>query len=280
MDLHFRAFSFVDRITSLQPAKRITGTYSVPSGSGAFPSSLVAEAVGQLAAWCAMAAVEFSHRPVAGLAECVDLPSEVSPGQELKLSADLETVDTDAIAYNGTACVEDRPVLELKHCVGPMMPLEEFDEPDLVRRRFDLLNHTGVSPGGFGGMPHLALQPEIAPSNNSLKATLVVSESADFFADHFPRRAVFPGTLLMHANLQLAALLMDAIARPAGEARWKPRVVRNVKLRSFISPSQTLELEASLGDRTSESANVGLSVSRAGKTAGSCQVTLTPEAAQ
>jgi len=45
MEYHFRAFSFVDRIVSLQAGADIIGSYHVPAGIKAFPASLAAEAV-------------------------------------------------------------------------------------------------------------------------------------------------------------------------------------------------------------------------------------------
>ena len=139
MEEHFRAFSFVDRIHSVQPGVRIRGRYAIPAGIESFPASLVAEAVGQLAAWAAMAAMDFKCRPVAGLAGMIDLLSPARPGQVLELAADLETVDIEAVAYGGTAQASGIPVIRMQHCVGPMMPLEEFDDPQSLRERFAVL---------------------------------------------------------------------------------------------------------------------------------------------
>jgi hypothetical protein len=72
VDAHFRAFSFVDRITSVQNATDICGRYAIPSDVAEFPGALVSEAVGQLAAWAAMSALKFTHRPIAGLAGCIE----------------------------------------------------------------------------------------------------------------------------------------------------------------------------------------------------------------
>src|SRR5580698_4896115 len=124
MDGHFRAYSFVDRITSVRPGVQIRGIYDIPAGIGEFPSSLVAEAIGQLAAWSAMAAMDFKLRPVAGIAGAVELLSPVRPGQRLELAAELESVDSEAIAYGGTAQVGGVPVVRLAHCVGPMLAQE------------------------------------------------------------------------------------------------------------------------------------------------------------
>jgi hypothetical protein len=51
---HFAAFSFVDRITEFVPARSARGVFHVPATIPAFPACLVAEAVGQLAAWVSM----------------------------------------------------------------------------------------------------------------------------------------------------------------------------------------------------------------------------------
>ena len=69
MSGRFRSFSFVDRITRREGG-RVEGHFAVPLGAH-FPASLMAEAVGQLAAWSAMGQLDFMYRPVAGLANAV-----------------------------------------------------------------------------------------------------------------------------------------------------------------------------------------------------------------
>jgi 3-hydroxymyristoyl/3-hydroxydecanoyl-(acyl carrier protein) dehydratase len=187
MDGHFRAFSFVDRIDSIQERLSIRGRYAIPSRIDTFPAALVAEAVGQLAAWAAMSAVEFQTRPIAGLAASVDLLSTVRPGQVLELAAELETADVEAVAYDGMAHADGIPVIRLKHCVGPMVPVEEFDDPQALRERFAVLCAGGVTPGAFGGVPSLAQDRISLEDGQSLRATLHVPDHAPFFADHFPR---------------------------------------------------------------------------------------------
>jgi 3-hydroxymyristoyl/3-hydroxydecanoyl-(acyl carrier protein) dehydratase len=251
---HFCAFSFVDRITSLEPGGPVRGHYTIPAKVGAFPASLVAEAVGQLAAWAAMTALDFSHRPVAGIAGRIDLLSIVRPGQVLDLGAELESVDIDTVGYCGTACVDGRPVIRLQDCVGPMVPLNDFDEPDAVRERCGLLRTVGATAGGFPGLPRLALARGECERGQLARAVLRVPSSAAFFADHFPRRPVFPGTLLMHASMQTAAMLVEGFS---GNGKpWLPRTVSDMKLRSFISPGVTLNLEA----RVTVSSERGVSV--------------------
>ena len=186
MDGHFCAFSFVDRIT--QPGVHVRGVYQIPSGISEFPISLVAEACGQLAAWMAMATLDFKLRPVAGIAPVIELLGSVHPGQTLELASDIESLDAEAVAYSSVANVNGTPVLRLQHCVGPMVPLEDYDDPVLVKARYELLCGAGATPGAFRGVPPLALEYTGGEIGKSASAILRVPPAADFFADHFPHR--------------------------------------------------------------------------------------------
>lgn len=278
MDHHFRAFSFVDRITSVEAGVRIRGRYAIPAGIDSFPSSLVAEAVGQLAAWSAMAAVNFECRPVAGLAGKIELLAPVFPGQVLELAADLETADREAVAYGGTAQADGVPVIRLEHCVGPMIALEDFDDPQALRDRFALLCGEGAMPGAFGGVPPLTLEQTGGETGQSRRATLQVPASMPVFEDHFPRRPVFPGTLLMHLNLQLAAALAAELPASASGGRWTLRSVSDVKIRTFTPPGEKLEIEVKLQECSGDSAIMTVEARNAKRAVSSARVQLAPEA--
>jgi 3-hydroxymyristoyl/3-hydroxydecanoyl-(acyl carrier protein) dehydratase len=278
MEDHFRAYTFVDRITSLEKGGlHVRGTYAIPPGLDNFPIALLAEAVGQLAAWAAMSAVNFERRPVAGIAGGVEFLAPVKPGQTLELEAELESVDAQAVAYGGTAYIDGVPVIRLERCVGPMLPLEEFEDPQAAREHFALLRADGAEPGGFPGIPALTLDQLNGEKGESLSAILKVPQAAPFFADHFPRRPVFPGTLLMHMNLQLAAELAKEIPPPKHGASWISRRVSNVKLRAFIPPGDTLELEVKLMERLDESASIGIEIRKEKRKIGGARLLLVPK---
>ena len=273
MERRFRTFSFVDRITELKPGVRVVGSWEIPAGLPEFPLSLVAEATGQLAAWGAMAAIDFSHRPVAGIAGRVELSKVARPGQTLELSAELQTADQEAVAYNGCARVDGVPILRLLHCVGPMMPMEEFDDPEASRRRLETLCGPGADRGVFPGVPDLALDGVKIEEGVSARAELQVPAEAAFFGDHFPRRPVFPGTLLMHMNLKL----VDALASTIPGGRWLARAVADMKLRSFIPPGTLLQLEAKVLERSAEVLLVSVQTKSGGRLQGGARVELLPE---
>src|SRR3990172_3125605 len=94
----FSAFSFVDRITALEPGRRARGRFAVPAGLSEFSTCLVAEAGGQLAAWVAMAQAEFRRRPVAALSGETRIVGEAAPGEILDLGVEIESCDPDAVA--------------------------------------------------------------------------------------------------------------------------------------------------------------------------------------
>ncbi len=246
MSDHFAAFSFVDRITALERGVRARALFTVPAHVTAFPACLVAEAVGQLAAWIAMDQIDFRGRPVAALATETVFHGAVAPGAQLELNVDIESCDDDVVAYSGFAKVNGASVIALRHCLGPMLPVPEFDAPEALRERFALLCGAGASGGRFGGVAVPELVELSGVAGKSARALLQVPESAPFFADHFPRRPVFPATLLLDTQIRLAMDLARVAIGGAIAAPPTPRRMTHVKMRSFIAPGQTVELAVEL----------------------------------
>ena len=245
MSPHFAAYSFVDRITEFVPAKRARGLFAVPAHLDSFSSCLVAEAVGQLAAWVSMAHIDFRGRPVAALATETRFYGDAVPGRMLDLAVDIDSCDDETVAYSGQANMDGKPISELIDCLGPMLPVADFDSPEALRARFELLLAGGATPGRFHGVERPEVVPFDRTPGQALKATLRVPSDAPFFGDHFPRRAVFPATLLLDTEIRLALDL-------AREANWmtdrapKPVRITHVKMRSFIAPGQNVELAVDL----------------------------------
>ncbi len=278
MNDHFAAFSFVDRITEHEPGRRARGSYAVPAGIPAFPSCLVAEAVGQLAAWIAMAHIDFRGRPVAALANETRFRSDVTPGDTLDLAVDIESCDDHAVAYAGRAHVDGRDVIELVDCLGPMLPVEEFDSPGAMAARFDLIRGEGAPPGRFHGVPLPQVVRTAGVPGVSASATLNVPESAPFFGDHFPRRPVFPATLLLDAQIRLALeVATEATHWPSG-TRPAPSRMTHVKMRSFIPPGALLDIDAEMAPPEAGSSTVRLTARMNGKVAATARLEVSAKA--
>lgn len=247
MSPHFAAFSFVDRITEFEPGRRAVGRFAVPGRLAGFSPCLVAEAVGQLAAWASMAHIGFRGRPVAALATETILKGAAVPGRDLDLAVDLQACDDDAVAYCGTASVGGTTIIELVDCLGPMLPVADFDAPEALAARLELLRGDGAPPGRFEGVTLPAHRTVESVPGASAQATLAVPVDLPAFGDHFPRRPVFPATLLLDCQMRLAL----EVAR--GASPWKdgamPTITRitHVKMRSFIAPGASLVLGVELG---------------------------------
>jgi len=270
----FSAFSFVDRITALEPGRRALGRFAVPAGLSEFSTCLVAEAVGQLAAWVAMAQAEFRRRPVAALSGETRIVGEAAPGGILDLGVEIESCDSDAVAFGGWARLADTPVLELRRCVGSMLPLEDFDAPEAVRGDFETLCGPGARPGRFPGIaePDLALIDHVP--GRRMRAAISVPESAPFFADHFPRRPVFPATLLLAAQIRLALRLAGETVPPG--ARLRLARMADVKMRSFILPGQAVEIETAMWSAVDGVAELTLAAMVDGKRVATGRVEIVP----
>jgi len=219
----FAAFSFVDRIDAHAPGAPIRGRYAIPAGVPSFPSSLAAEAVGQLAAWVAMKRLDFRVRPVAGLAGETRYGRDFGPGDTLDLEVDLESATDSDVAYHGRASVRGEPVMVLERALGPMLPADEFDDPAALAGDFDTLAGPGAAPGRFHGLPAHAMHVDEATfePGRRVAARLDVPADAPYFADHFPRRPVYPATLLMDALGRLALTLAgDGAGMDPPDARF------------------------------------------------------------
>jgi 3-hydroxymyristoyl/3-hydroxydecanoyl-(acyl carrier protein) dehydratase len=265
MSDHFAAFSFVDRITELEPGVRARAVFDVPAAIAEFPACLVAEAVGQLAAWVAMAQIDFRGRPVAALATETLFHRDIAPGSRLELAVEIESCDDEAVAYSGKAEVDGETVIELRHCLGPMLPVQDFDAPEAMRDRYRLLCAEGAPRGRFHGLPAPELIAISGAPAGSARATLHVPRSAAFFADHFPRRPVFPATLLLDSQIRLAMDLARATIAGASVSKLVPQRMTNVKVRSFIVPGQDVEIAAEIVSAKGESGTLRLSAATDGR---------------
>jgi 3-hydroxyacyl-[acyl-carrier-protein] dehydratase len=266
MSDHFAAFSFVDRITEFESGKRARGVFAIPRHVPTFPSCLVAEAVGQLAAWTAMSEISFRGRPVAALANETRFIDNAAPGDTLELAVEIESCDDEAVAYMGWAQVGNRKLIELIDCLGPMLPVEEFDSPEAMAERLALLRGAGAQPGRFGGVSVPPLTAVERVRGESAMGTLHVPVSAPFFGDHFPRRAVFPATLLLDTQIRLALELAAETPHCPPGSTPVPVKMTHVKMRSFMAPGDTLVLGAKVAEPVDGNGRIMLSAQSDGKT--------------
>ena len=242
---HFAAFSFVDQITELAVGRHAKGRFQVPRDIERFPPALAVEAAGQLAAWVAMSRLDFRLRPVAGIAGGIRFGPAVRPGQMLDLTVDIEDCDEESVRYTAWAHVDNIEVMRLGHSLGPMLPMEMFDDPEAASQRFSQLCGGGVVGDVYRGVPRHDIEiVELMPGESVTAILRVPADSTAFFQDHFPRKPVFPATMLLDALIEVSLKAAAGASHWAATAEIVAVGVPETKIRSFISPGDLVELHA------------------------------------
>jgi 3-hydroxymyristoyl/3-hydroxydecanoyl-(acyl carrier protein) dehydratase len=101
---------------------------------------------------------------------------------------------------------------------------------------------------------------------------LQVPAAAPFFQDHFPRRPVFPATLLLDAQIALAMDVAKEMSHWRAGMRLMPLQMTRVKVRSFTPPGQLLTVAATLLAPAAETARFALTAEADGKRVATAQV--------
>lgn len=249
-------FLFVDRILRSTPGESIYGlmhiTHDSPylsmddAGRLYFTTSLVGEALGQLAAWNVMAHCAFAKRPVAGMAARATMHRRAYLGETLLLEAVIDALDEAVVHYHGSAYVGDDTVFTADGALGPLLPMEQFIDPDIARAQYDEIFRPGEwpvpviatlepfptqakqSPVSFAYDALLSSEPGV-----SLSAVKKISRAAQFFPDHFPRKPVLPMTVLLECKLNLAR---EFVMRAGYPVSYVAREMRRIKMSEFVYP--------------------------------------------
>ena len=253
-------FLFVDRILHSSPGERIEGLKHITSddhylssdddGQLYFTSSLVGETLGQLAAWNVMDHCNFTKRPVAGVVASATLYRPAYVGETLLLESVIDSLDDVVVQYHSTARVGDEIVFTVEGALGPLLPMEDFIEVDVVRRQFSEINRPGERP------IFLPMSVERERSNARrmtpifqfdaftasepgvhLSAVKRVSRAASYFSDHFPKKPVLPMTVLLECKLNLAREFMK---RAAFDPLYHIREMRRIKMNEFVYPGDVV----------------------------------------
>lgn len=258
------SFLFVDRILSLEPGKNITGIKHITQHdlywqkacdgkNDAFSAPLIGETLGQLAAWNAMFSLDFTHRPVAGVADSVEMLGDAKIGDTLFLSVTIDKLDNTQVTYHGDVKVGDKTILKLGSALGPMLPMSDFCSQDLVKSQFESIYRPGefndlpviekVDARPYQKVPVLFNQKAFNGQSQSMDGVMLISKSAPFFPDHFPTNPVFPMTLLLKAGISLAN---DLLKQVEGDKTFQVCQIKKAKMKTFIRPGDWVKCTAKI----------------------------------
>ena len=94
-----------------------------------------------------------------------------------------------------------------------------------------------------------------------------VALSEDFFDDHFPRRPIMPGVLMLEGMAQLSGLLLEASLQEKFQRSAKAilTVLERTKFRRLIRPGDTLVYRAEVASVNPDGGKVSARASLAGE---------------
>ena len=253
-------FLFVDRILNSSKGKTIQGIKHITSddhylssdenGRYYFPTSLIGETLGQLAAWNVMEHLDFAKRPVAGVVASAKLVRRAFVGETLLLESIIDSLDESSVHYHSIARVGDEVVFTIDGALGPLLPMTDFIDIESARRQFTLINRPGAwpvnTPSSFdpifkkiqrvnSSMTFDALLT--SESGVQLSAVKYINYAAPYFPDHFPRKPVLPLTILLECKLNLAREFID---RAHFATPYQAVEMRRIKMNDFVLPGDIL----------------------------------------
>ena len=293
-------FLFVDRILALTPEGDARGVKHVTPDDyylcldalkrRCFVPALVGETVGQLAAWQVMQRSEFTKRPVAGIAERACLHRPVYVGETIQLATQIKSLDDNTVHYSGEARVGDELVFELIGALGPLLPMHDFVDLDVVRAQFDELNQPGIWHESAG--TRLPLDERHSTVDSRVLALIqfdrvlehevgvrVIAEkcltrAAPYFPDHFPKKPVMPMTILLECIMSLGR---DFTRLAFPDTPHRVQEMRRVKMNDFLMPSDVVTAMLSIKSHKDGLLVLACRVSRFDKRVCLLELVMTPE---
>src|SRR5512136_2832044 len=105
---------------------------------------------------------------------------------------------------------------------------------------------------------------EVGAAAEGLKS---IALSEDFFDDHFPRRPIMPGVLILEGMAQLSGLLLEAslLARSGQSVKALLTVLERTKFRDTVKPGDTLVYRTEITALNDGGGKVRVEASRDGK---------------
>ena len=251
-------FLFVDRILSdvnqcVRGLKHITYddyylTHDSDNARYCFIPSLMGETLGQLAAWHAMAANDFTQRPVAGVVSMARVHRPAYVGETLLLEAHIDNLDETSIPYHGVVRVKDEVVFTLEGALGPMLPMQDFISKKVVQRQWQEINRPGdapvfhsssiddYKPKDYRSCPPMTFD-HILSNEPGVKivAQKLITRAAAYFPDHFPRKPVLPLTVLLECQMNLVRYWLQ---NSDFATDFQIYALRKIKMNAFVMPGE------------------------------------------
>lgn len=217
-------FLYVDRITDYQPGRLIRGLknvtrsedflYPETDGRRRLSTSIVIEAAAQMGSWLAILDSNFTKRPLFLGEDLAEFQGSAYAGDMIDLTAELVRLEDDVLETVSTATVNGKVIMKTTSSKGFMVPMEDYASPEEVKKRYAELFRPKTAnvkrvqgPVSLVSSPYWGIskkQPRLLldgiiqhEPQKSVEAFKNVSRTEAFFAEHFPRRPIVPGVIIL-----------------------------------------------------------------------------------
>ncbi len=249
-------FLFVDKISKMEDKKIWGERFFSPEDplryheTNVIASGIVSEAIGQLVSWLTLKQNNFTKRPVFLFADEINIHREVPLGHTVKLEAWIDAQDNESFTFSGRAMIGEEVFQEIKNCNGYFMNLDEMEDSNICKSRFESL----ISEGGLNLDGHLTSEYDFnrllgqvshLEQNKQIKVKHKLSIEEPFYRDHFPKFPVTPIVMINEMIGRTTGLLLG----DEFKNKLVAKQVKDIKIKNFIKPEEEFEISVSILDR-------------------------------
>ena len=257
-------FHYVDRICALEPNKHIKALkfirpedelfYLTPEGHRCVSPAIISECLAQAASWLIIKSQDFKFRPVYLSDDFSKFRWHAKEGDCVVLEVEVTNIDEEVWTVSAEASVDGKTIATSKCSRSYLMPIEDFDQIDLVRKQFNNLYRPGAE-APKNDLPPLRRCPKPEPlkfvdgiieHNDRFSITTYKNFTTcePYFATHFRFRPVVPGVLLMSAlGESCQYLTRDPLSSVRRTSGLYPVFVKDVRFRKFVTPGDRLTIK-------------------------------------
>lgn len=265
-------FLYVDRITEYQPGKLMRGLKNVtrsesylfpaPDGRRRLATMVVVEAAAQLGSWLAIADSRFTRRPLFLGEDLAEFQGAAYAGDMIDLMVELVRLEDDIVETIATASVNGKTIMKGQSSKGYLMPMEDFASPVEMKKRYDELYRpkfkdvkrvqgpVELTSSPFWGIskkqPRELLDGIVThKAFDTVEAFKNVTRTETYFEEHFPRRSIVPGVVILGMACDASEHLIRQEVGPLGMTRRLELVkLINGRFRKMVEPGDQCIVKA------------------------------------
>jgi len=275
-------FLFVDRICALEKGKRVRAIKNISGDEGflaeIFPGLpvlspvIAAEAAAQALSWLIVEARDFAVKPLITVLDEYVCHKHVQPGDQIAMEGEVESFQRESALAHARILINETPAIEINHGVCYLFPLSALQDPADAQRQFQHLCEKPFLTAPAAAQRSPLVREGAAPNlrdsgidriifyeeRQRIVGIKNITTTADYFNDHFPRKPLLPGVVIMDALIGCARILINRALTAHGWEQMQAVLVRahKVKFRRFVQPGDQLVVQVQMGEFTEQQSMV------------------------